>query len=93
MKHAKNCRCAACGARPVFDGEELRALRAGAKLAGVELVPDPPDPAELSSAEILGALSRAYCECGHLLQEHGPNWCSVLACGCRSYVERDNRDA
>lgn len=92
MKHAKNCRCAACGARPItrYDGAELAALREGARLAGVAL---DPDPADLTDAEILGALSRAYCECGHLLGEHGPNWCSVLACGCRSYVERDNRDA
>jgi hypothetical protein len=50
--------------------------------------PDEPqsdDTAPLSAEEIKGALSRAQCVCGHLLQEHGPAWCHALACDCRTY--------
>lgn len=40
---------------------------------------------ELAEKEILGALSRAVCVCGHLLQEHAPQWCRTLSCECRTY--------
>lgn len=30
-------------------------------------------------------LERAVCLCGHLVQEHAPQWCCALACECRAY--------
>jgi len=39
----------------------------------------------LTEEEIKGALQRAVCVCGHLLQEHGAAWCRALACECRTY--------
>lgn len=41
---------------------------------------------ELTAQEILGAVARAQCQCGHLLHEHGADdTCNVLACPCRLY--------
>lgn len=42
--------------------------------------------AKLARGEPMKVEQANRCGCGHLLEEHGPAWCSVLLCACRGFA-------
>lgn len=42
-------------------------------------------PVATRAAELAAQAAAPICVCGHRRDEHGPKWCSSLACECRVF--------